>query len=46
MTKPVNVMITVAMANIINIINGNAHDKMQIDMPNAINGCLDNCCTT
>lgn len=46
MTKPVNVMITVAMAKIIKIINGNAHDKMQMDIPNAKYGCFDNCCTT
>lgn len=46
MTNPVNVIITVAIANTIKIINGNAHDSMQMDMPNAKNGCFDNCWMT
>lgn len=37
-TKPVKVMITVAIANIINIMNGNANERKHIDMPNAKNG--------
>lgn len=43
MTKPVNVIITVAIAKIMKMINGNAQDSTHIDMPNAINGCLDKC---
>lgn len=44
-TKPVNVIITVAIANIINMMNGNANERKHIDMPNAKNGCRANCCT-
>lgn len=46
MTNPVNVIITVAMAKTMKMMNGNAHDKTHIDMPNAKNGCRDRCCTT
>lgn len=43
MTNPVNVIITVAMAKTMKMMNGNAHDKTHIDMPNAKNGCRDRC---
>lgn len=43
MTNPVNVIMTVAIANTMNTMNGNAHDRTQMDMPNARNGCRDNC---
>lgn len=38
MTNPVNVMITVAMANIMKIMNGKANDKKHRDMPKARKG--------
>lgn len=43
MTKPVNVMITVAMANIMKMMNGNANDRKQMDTVNARNGCAASC---
>lgn len=45
MTNPVNVIMTVAMANIMNMMNGNANDRKHMDMVNARNGCAANCCT-
>lgn len=42
-TKPKNVNMTVAIANIINIINGNVIDMINADTPNAKNGCLASC---
>lgn len=41
--NPVNVIITVAIANTINIINGNAKDRMPADTPKAKYGCLAKC---
>lgn len=39
-TKPVNVIITVVIANIINIRNGKAIEITVADIPNAKNGCF------
>lgn len=45
-TKPVKVITTVAIANTMKIINGNAQDSTQISIPNAKNGCCVKCWTT